>query len=326
MKRVLFILATVMSLPFAEAGIRPFADGERIAFLGDSITHGGGYVADLQVAWKVRHPGSRPVFLNAGIGGDTAKRGFDRVETDLAAMRPDRVVVMFGMNDVNTGKAYFEEWMTKLCDALDAKGWKVDLMTPTPYDEWNTNLTAKVSKPRQEPALGDCAAFVRELAAKRGYGLVELHDPLVRILKENPERRYLADRVHPGEPGHRIIAARILEAAGEDKVDPDTIVPKDMIAARDRLLAVQRKRRTLAEYERTLREQKIDPNDRAAAFAALDRRREDLRKRIPAADAKWHEGQQRMFKETLYGRGAELEAQEDAARAALLACDWTDRP
>ena len=216
--------------------------------------------------------------------------------------------------------------MTKLCDVLDAKGWKVDLMTPTPYDEWNTNLTAKITKARQEPALGDCAAFVRELAAKRGYGLVELHDPLVRILKENPERCYLADRVHPGEPGHRIIAARILEAAGEGEVGADEVVPKNLVAARDQLLAVQRKRRTLAEYERTLREQKVDPNDRAAAFAALDRRLEDLRKRIPAADAKWHEGQQRMFKETLYGRGAELEAQEDAARAALLACDWTDRP
>ena len=254
MKRMLFILATAMSLPYAEAGIRPFGAEERVAFLGDSITHGGGYVADLQVAWKVRHPESRPVFLNAGIGGDTAKRGYERVETDLAPMRPDRVVVMFGMNDVNTGRAYFEEWMVKLCDALDAKGWKVDLMTPTPYDEWNTNLTAKITKARQEPALGDCAAFVRELAAKRGYGLVELHDPLVRILKEHPERRYLGDRVHPGEPGDRVIASRILEAAGEGKVDPDTVVPKELVVARNRLLGVQQKRRTLAEYERMMRD------------------------------------------------------------------------
>ena len=300
-------------------GIRPFGAEERVAFLGDSITHGGGYVADLQVAWTVRHPEARTVFLNAGIGGDTAKRGFGRVDTDLAAMRPDRVVVMFGMNDVNTGRAFYEEWMVKLCDALDAKGWKVDLMTPTPYDEWNTNLTAKITKARQEPALGDCSAFARELAAKRGYGLVELHDPLVRILKEHPERRYLGDRVHPGEPGHRVIAARILEAAGEGEVDPEKVVPKDLVALRDRLLAVQQKRRTLAEYERMMRDYGVDLNDREAVFARLDKRIEGLRKAISAADAKWHEGQQNRFKNELYGRGAELEAQEDAARRAI----WT---
>ena len=80
-----------------------FREGEKVLFLGDSITHGGWYVAQLQYIWQLRNPGRRATFVNCGICGNTAKSGLDRFDWDVAPERPDRIFIMFGMNDVGHG-------------------------------------------------------------------------------------------------------------------------------------------------------------------------------------------------------------------------------
>ena len=81
-------------------GVGRFADGERVAFFGDSITHGGSYHGYLQLYWNTRYPGSGVRILNCGRGGGTAASGLSRFDTDLLGLKPDRVFVMFGMNDL----------------------------------------------------------------------------------------------------------------------------------------------------------------------------------------------------------------------------------
>ena len=82
-----------------EPEIRPFADGERIAFLGDSITAFNHYIAEVQLYMDCVRGEKAPYFMNCGTAGDGVRGAQDRIDCDLSTMRPDRVIVMLGMND-----------------------------------------------------------------------------------------------------------------------------------------------------------------------------------------------------------------------------------
>lgn len=210
-------------------GVARFANGERVAFFGDSITHGGLYHLYLQLFWSTRHPGSDVRVLNCGRSGGTAATGLSRFDSDLLAMKPDRVFVMFGMNDVGRGQyateppdeklkaaraasiSAYEANQRKIVERLAAHGIKTVLMTPTPYDQYSETLKKEYVS-CNEPGLASCAEIVRSIAAERNLGLVELHEPLTKVFKECRDRPLCRDRVHPGPEGHMLIAAHILDA------------------------------------------------------------------------------------------------------------------
>jgi len=213
-----------------------FAPGERVAFFGDSITHGGRYVAYLQLFASLRHPGWNVRCLNAGISGDTATGALDRWDWDLLAMKPDRVFSMFGMNDVGRNawkdaqpdektaqrraaalKRYADN-SRKLMETLGKAGVKRVLVTPSPYDQYSDASKDNLAY-CNDPGLSTCARTVRDLAARYGLGVVEFHRPLTEIIRSHPELHLCGgDRVHPKEAGHLLMAALVLEAMGENPV------------------------------------------------------------------------------------------------------------
>ena len=161
MKKLLLTAALAFGLSLAaQQAPAPLAKGERVMFLGDSITHGGHYVSFLQLFQALRHP-DRPVeIINAGISGQSAPGGIRRLDHDVFPQNPDRVFIMFGMNDVgrhnyasNTpdektlknrerALAAYRKNMTELVDKLLAAGKQVVLILPSP-----TTSTA-VPKPK----------------------------------------------------------------------------------------------------------------------------------------------------------------------------------
>ena len=69
----------------------------QIIFIGDSITdlyHLDDYYADLDKA-----------VYNRGIGGDTTQGVIDRLQVSLYDLKPSEVVLMVGINDLNSGKS-----------------------------------------------------------------------------------------------------------------------------------------------------------------------------------------------------------------------------
>jgi len=208
-----------------------FVPGERVVFFGDSITHGGKYVGYLQLFAALRRPGWDVRCINAGISGDTANGGLARVSWDVKEKRPDRVFAMFGMNDVGRNnymtatpdaetQAARAKSLTRyarnvraLADAIPAIGARAVLMTPSPYDQYATRTNVQNLVACNDPGLAACAAIVREAAAERALGVVELHRPLTEILKAHPGLGLGGpDRVHPREQGHLLMAAFVLEA------------------------------------------------------------------------------------------------------------------
>ena len=84
-----------------------FEDGDRVVFVGDSITHSGKYHIFLADYYATRFPGKRIEFLNGGIGGDVIPGALKRVASDILSRHPNKATIMLGMNDV--GGAIYDD-------------------------------------------------------------------------------------------------------------------------------------------------------------------------------------------------------------------------
>lgn len=80
-----------------------FKSGDRIVFLGDSITEPYQYSSDIELYLTTRFPKWNLTFINAGIGGDTAGGGAGRFANHVLAEKPTAVLINFGMNDGGYG-------------------------------------------------------------------------------------------------------------------------------------------------------------------------------------------------------------------------------
>jgi lysophospholipase L1-like esterase len=210
----------------------PFRNGDRWCAVGDSITHGGSYHQWIWLYYLTRFPDRTIDLSNAGISGDTAAGGGRRLEWDILPNRPTVATVMFGMNDVGRTLydtaatpeleekrrerlATYKESQTGLVKALQQRGARVILVTPSIYDE-----TAELERPRQvgvNGALGECTSFLKTLAAESGATLVDFHTPMTRFnadyQRADIKRTIVGpDRVHPGPPGHLYMAYLFLRA------------------------------------------------------------------------------------------------------------------
>lgn len=215
--------------------VDPFSNGERISFLGDSITHGGAYHVDLQLYWDLRHPGSGVRLMNCGVSGESAGGGLSRWTWDVKPQRADRTFVMFGMNDVerdlyavtnadiavltarSRALGRYEANMSKVLECALVNGRKIVVMTPTPFDQYGRGYLCDRLVGCNEPGLSACARICRMLAGDFGADIVELHRPLTEFMKREGDYCFCdpKDRVHPKGDGHLIIMAEILKAMGE---------------------------------------------------------------------------------------------------------------
>jgi len=97
---MLFVMGFV-PLTTAMAQTKPlaFSQGDRIVWLGDSITAAYTYGRYIETFFLLRRPDLDLTFVNAGIGGHSAFDGLNRLDRDVLVHRPTVVVINFGMND-----------------------------------------------------------------------------------------------------------------------------------------------------------------------------------------------------------------------------------
>jgi len=242
-----FVMKTVDA-----GGVARFAPGERIAFFGDSITHGGRYIGYLQLFAALRHPGWNIRCCNVGISGDWAGGGLSRWNWDVLSFKPNRTFIMFGMNDVGRDSyllatptpsqakaraaslAGYERNQRNLAAEILKSKVKAVMLTPSPYDQYSDvpcrNLVAC-----NDPGLASCADICRRLATDLSLGTVDFHARLTEIIRSHPERHLCGgDRVHPGPQGHLLMAALVLEAMGE----PATVAQVAIDAEKGKALPV----------------------------------------------------------------------------------------
>lgn len=218
-----------------------FKDGETVVFLGDSITAGGSYQTMISDYYLTRFPDRTIRFVNAGRPGDTAGGSLKRLQEDVIDKKPTAVAIMFGMNDVSRGsyvsnpdekkktlrESAINSYKTNMASVVgriraEAGNPKLFLITPSPFDQ-TVLLDKENNQPGCNDGLGRCAEFVRELAARVNGTVVDFHGPMTALnleqQKNDPRWTIVgADRVHPGAPGHLMMAWLFLKTQGATSV------------------------------------------------------------------------------------------------------------
>jgi lysophospholipase L1-like esterase len=199
--------------------------GDRVVFLGDSITAQSTYTRLVEIYFRLRHPDLDVWFVNSGIGGETAKQGYDRLDQDVLAFQPTVVFVNFGMNDAGEPKSTefgnFEKWMPAIFDKLAGNGSKVRVLVwldTSPFDV--DGQGAKDAGRAREKRIVEFGKLAEKEGKKRGIVVVPWHatleDALTKYKKARLGRKLIPDRVHPSPGGHALMAVEILRALGED--------------------------------------------------------------------------------------------------------------
>jgi lysophospholipase L1-like esterase len=196
--------------------------GDRIVFLGDSITEQQLYTNYVEAYLASRYPELKLTFFNAGWGGDTAPGGCARLERDVLALKPDVVTICYGMNDGGYCpmkpeiRDAFVGGMRQLVSRLKAADVRVVLLTPGMVDvSVNPDLRKVEYNTRSLRALAD---EVLALAAAEQLPVADLHklmndvDAAAKAAK--PDYCMIPDSVHPDPAGHLVMAFGLLQALG----------------------------------------------------------------------------------------------------------------
>ncbi|GEM_PF-541697 len=196
--------------------------GDRIVFLGDSITEQQLYTNYVEAYLASRYPERKLTFFNAGWGGDTAPGGCARLDRDVLALKPDVVTICYGMNDGGycpmkpEVRDAFVTGMRELVSRLKAAGVRVVLLTPGMVDaSVNPDLRKIEYNMRSLRVLAD---EVLALAAAEQLPVADLHTLMnevdVAAKAADPAFCMIPDSVHPDPAGHLVMAFGLLQALG----------------------------------------------------------------------------------------------------------------
>ncbi len=220
-----------MLQPATAQQIPVFKEGERVVFLGNSITDRGHYHSYIWLYYMTRFPNLRLEVFNAGIGGDRVSHMDKRFETDVLPKRPTYLVVTFGMND--SGYEYnkpnsvaFAENEVKKSEAayllLEEKlkklsGTKIILAGSTPYEE-NAKL-ASVPLKNKNKTIQEIICFQQEAGKRNNWGFIDFNAPILSINNKYQQQDSTftlcgIDRIHPDNDGNMVMAYLFLKDQG----------------------------------------------------------------------------------------------------------------
>jgi len=209
------------------SGPRPSAGlllvpGDRVVWLGDSITAAHTYGRYVETFFLLRRPDLNLTFINAGIGGHSALDGLNRLDRDVLVHQPSVVVINFGMNDAGYPAASPHAAFIKNIDAtierLRQGGvQRIIWVEPTPAHAAGVSAQSKLAERQRQ--------LERYVAQMRSHGVqsdvikVQWHDQMKQALNAasaKPDFKLIPDRIHPSAPGHAVMAAEFLRQIGAD--------------------------------------------------------------------------------------------------------------
>ena len=214
------LIVTLLSSAMTTAEELPVKSGEKIAFLGDSITAAGSNSASGYV-WLVIHGleanGIKTTPIHAGVSGHKSNDMLARLDRDVISKKPDWMTLSCGVNDVWHGVNgvpldQYKKNITEIVDKCQAAGIKVMILTATMIQEDQSNDNNK--------KLADYNAFLRDLAKEKKCLLADLNAEMqaaVKVPEGAPPRKgnlLTVDGVHMNPLGNEMMATGILKAFG----------------------------------------------------------------------------------------------------------------
>ncbi|CAN5532712.1 SGNH/GDSL hydrolase family protein [soil metagenome] len=209
--------------PFATAADSPVLQkGDKIVFLGDSITAGGvkptGYVTLIKNHLADKHKDLNIEVIGSGVSGNKVPDLQKRLEKDVLAKKPTLVVIYIGINDVwhgekdparGTAPDKFEAGLKEIIGKIKDNGSRVVLCTPTVIGEKKPGTNSLDKK------LDEYADISRKVAKDTETPLCDLRKAFqAAITKTNETEKekgvLTSDRVHLNDAGNKLVAETML--------------------------------------------------------------------------------------------------------------------
>lgn len=211
--------------------------GDKIAFLGDSITQAGasnpaGYVRLVIAGLEAN--GVHAEAVPAGISGHKSNQMLARLEKDVIAKKPQWMTLSCGVNDVWHGakgvpldeaqagaapftadpsvseRGTYTQNITAIVEKTQAAGIKPVILTATVIKEDLNSL--------ENARLAPYNAFLRKLAADKKLPLADLNaqfqDKLKALNSPDKKNALTSDGVHMNSEGNKLMAKGVLMAFG----------------------------------------------------------------------------------------------------------------
>lgn len=215
--------------------------GEKIGFLGDSITQGGwsnpaGYVRLVIAGLEANGVKAEPV--PAGISGHKSNQMLARLEKDVLSKKPQWMTLSCGVNDVWHGpngvplndaaaasgtfasrpnepeKGTYEKNITQIITQAAAAGARPVVLTATVIKE-------DLASP-ENAKLAPYNDFLRKLASEKKLPLADLNSQFQERIKQlnSPGKNMLTtDGVHMNTEGNKLMATGVLKALGLNEAE-----------------------------------------------------------------------------------------------------------
>ena len=215
-------LALACTASLARATEIPVKTGEKVAFMGDSITAGGfgnpgGYVRLVMLGLEAN--GVKAGVVPAGISGHKSNQMLARLETDVLSKKVQWMTLSCGVNDVWHGangvplEAYKSN-INAILDKCQQAGVKVMILTSTMIGETPGDNNTKLM------VYND---FLRAAAKERHLLLADLNANMQQAVAARaaatgakPGWLLTMDGVHMNPVGDEMMAAGVLKAFGLD--------------------------------------------------------------------------------------------------------------
>ena len=211
------LLGASLTSPALRAADIAVTSGQKISFLGDSITEAGagpqGYVT--LVIRGLEANGVKAAALPAGISGHKSNQMLERLERDVLSKKPDWMTLSCGVNDVWHGANgvpldQYRKNIAQIVDQCQAAGVKVVILTSTMIGEDQPN--------ENNQKLAPYNAFLRELAKEKKCLLADLNADMQAALAKasTPTKGNVltGDGVHMNPAGNQMMATGVLKAFG----------------------------------------------------------------------------------------------------------------
>jgi len=233
MKRLTQILLTLaatltsLSAALADSADVTLKKGDRVVFLGDSITQAGarpgGYVSLVRDYLNEHQKDLGVTIIGAGKSGHKVPDCQQRLQRDVLSKKPDVVVIYIGINDVwhwnrgrGTKKDAFEKGLHDIIARCKKEGARVILATPSVIGEKTDGSN------RFDKMLDEYSGISREVAKETGSELLDLRKQFLNHLEKHNEKNadrgiLTSDTVHLNKAGNQFVADAVLVALGAKK-------------------------------------------------------------------------------------------------------------
>ena len=209
------------------------APRSKLVFIGDSITDcerarpvgeglfgatGKGYVSLVEGLLGAIHPAHAIRVVNMGTSGNVVTDLKARWQTDALDLKPDRLAIMIGVNDVWRQFDSYRQTEIHVSPETYAQTLDEIVAQARPRVKGLVLMAPFYIEPNRADAMrrrmDEYGAIVKKTAATHDALFIDTQAAFDAVLQHVHANALAWDRVHPNNTGHAIIARAFLNAVG----------------------------------------------------------------------------------------------------------------